>query len=170
MSARSKNKGKVVAQAIVYAVIAGFGLVMLYVGLTEWAAQRRALRSAAPVDAEIVWSDVRESRSLDTDNRPLRDNSTTTYTPEVKFKYQFAGAWYLSDLLRPTVIVQGHASREGAAEEIRDFPQGARVRAWVDPESPERGFLRAEGSVGPAVFTVLGLLLPPLAWLASRLV
>lgn len=158
------------AQAIVYVVVAGFGLVMLYVGLTEWAVQRRALRCAAPVDAEIVWHDVVESRSMDTDNRPLRDNSTTSYRPEVKFKYEYGGAWYVSDLLRPTVIVQGYASREGAEAEIRDFPMGARVRAWVDPAAPERGFLTAEWSAGPVVFAVLGLLLPPVGWLASRLV
>lgn len=167
---KSKSKGKAVAQAIVYAVVAGFGLVMLYVGLTEWAAQRRALRCAAPVEAEIVWHGVVESRSMDTDNRPLRDNSTTSYRAEVKFKYEYGGAWYVSDLLRPTVIVQGHASREGAEAEIRDFPMGARVRAWVDPAAPERGFLTAEWSAGPAVFAVLGLLLPPVGWLASRLV
>ena len=38
----------------------------------------------------------------------------------------------MSDLLWPRVIVQGQASREGAEAEIRDFPMGARVRAWVD--------------------------------------
>ena len=147
---KSKSKGKAVAQAIVYAVVAGFGLVMLYVGLTEWAAQRRALRCAAPVEAEIVWHGVVESRSMDTDNRPLRDNSTTSYRAEVKFKYEYGGAWYVSDLLRPTVIVQGHASREGAEAEIRDFPMGARVRAWCWPAPAAPGRCRWRTPPGPA--------------------
>ena len=166
----SMSKGKRVAQMIVYAVVGGFGLVMLYVGLTELVAQRRALTSAVPVEAEIVWSDVKESRSRDSDQRLLRDNSTVSYTPEVKFKYTLAGMTYVSDMLRPTVIVQGFASRESAAAEIAAFPMGAKVSAWVDPAAPERGFLVKEGFAGPMVFTVLGLVLPVIGWLASRLI
>lgn len=158
------------APMIVYAVVAGFGLVMLYVGLTELVAQRRALASAVPVRAEIVWSGVKESTSSNTDRRLLRSNSTTSYTPEVKFKYELAGVPYVSDLLRPTVIVQGHASREIAAEEVAAFPIGAGVSAWVDPATPDRAFLVKEASAGPMVFTLLGLLLPVVGWLASRLV
>jgi len=163
-------KGDRVAQIIVYAVVAGFGLVMLYVGLTELAAQRRALTSAVAVEAEIVSSGVRESCSRDSDTRLLRDNSTTSYTSEVKFRYAVAGVIYESDMLRPTVIVQGHASRDSAEEELRPFPVGAKVSAWVDPATPERGFLVKEGFAGPMVFTILGLLLPTVGWLASRLV
>lgn len=157
-------------QAVVYAVIAGFGLVMLYVGLGEAVAQRRALRAAVPVEATVISAGVRESRSSDTDQRPLRDNSTVTYLPEVKFRYALGGKAYESDLLRPTVIVQGSASREAAAEEVRAFVPGEPATAWVDPAAPERAFLIREWSVGPVVFIVLGVLLPPLGWLASRIV
>jgi hypothetical protein len=159
-----------VLQAVVYTIIAGFGLVMLYVGLGEAVAQRRALRSAVPVEATVVSSGVRESRSSDTDHRPLRDNSTSSFLPEVKFRYAVGGKAYESDLLRPTVIVRGYASREGAAEAVRPFAVGSAVTAWVDPAAPERAFLIRESSVGPVVFIILGLLLPPLGWLASRIV
>lgn len=166
----SKRKEYRVLPIVVYAVVAGFGLMMLYVGLTEFAAQRRAMSSAAAVEAEIVSSSVSESRSSDTDTRPLRDNSTVSYTSNVRFRYAVAGMTYESDQLRPTVIVQGHASRDGAEEEIRAYPAGARVNAWVDPAAPERGFLVKEKSAGPLVFLVLGLVLPTIGWFASRLV
>jgi hypothetical protein len=159
-----------VAPMIVYAVVGGFGLVMLYVGLTELVAQRRLMACAVPVRAEILSSRVSESTSSNTDRRPLRSNSTTSYTSEVRFRYSINGATYESDLLRPTIIVQGHASRSGAEEEISAFRAGATVDAWVDPQTPERGFLIKGASAGPMVFALLGLLLPPLGWLASRLV
>lgn len=164
------RKGNRVVQMIVFGVIAAFAMVMLYVGLTELVAQRRALANAVPVEAEIIWSDVKESRSHDSDQRLLRSNSTTSYTSEVRFKYTVAGVPYVSDMLRPTVIVQGHASRDSAAEEIAAFPMGAKVSAWVDPAAPERAFLVKEGFAGPIVFTILGLVLPVIGWFASRLV
>lgn len=165
-----KRKGYGVVQIIAYAIFAGFGLMMLYVGLTELTAQRRLMATAEPIDAVITRSEVIRSESSNTDRRLLRNNSTVSYTPEVRFEYILAGRIHESDMLRPTIIVQAHASRESAAEELAAFPIGARVKAWVDPADPERGFLIKERSAGPVVFVVLGVLLPPLTWLASRLV
>lgn len=157
------------APMIVYAIFAGFGLVLLYVGLTEMAMQRRLLVHSVPVDAVIVQSEVHESTSNNTDRKQRRDNSTTSYRADVKFRYMVDGAMHESDTIRPTMIVQGHGSKAGAEEELKPFPMGATVQAWVDPKNPDRAFLVKEGWAGPMVFAVLGVLLPPIAWLASRL-
>jgi hypothetical protein len=164
------RKGNRVIQMIVFGAVGCIGLAFLYIGLNELVAQRRALANAVAVEAEILSSGVTESRSADTDTRLLRDNSTTSYTSDVRFRYTVAGRMYESDMLRPTVIVQGHGSRRSAEEEILAFPAGAKVSAWVDPATPERGFLVKEGFAGPMVFTILGLVLPVIGWLASRLV
>lgn len=158
------------ARLIVFIIFGGFGVVLLVVGIREFVAQRRLLAAARPIDAEILRSEVRSSRSSDTDRRTLRDNSTTSHTADVLFRYELDGRTYESELLRPSIIVRGHASAEGAMDELRPFPVGATVTAHVDPSQPDKAFLVAEKSMGPIVFIIIGVLLPPIAWFAGKLV
>ena len=65
-----------IARVIVYLICGGFSAMFLYVGLTQLVSQRRLLASPERVDATIVRSEVVSKKSADTDNRPLRDNST----------------------------------------------------------------------------------------------
>ena len=152
------------AQIITFLIFGGFGLVMLYVGVTQWFQQRRNLANAVRVDAEIVHSQVFTSTSADTDSRLGRSTSTTSHRPDVRFRYQVLGTQFESDLLYPTSIVQGYAGRESAAAELAPFPLGAMVRAYVDRDQPEKAFLVPTATKGPMVFIVIGLVLPPLAW------
>lgn len=162
------------ARLIVFILFAGFGLFLFVVGVTQHFQQRRLLAVAEPIDALILRSEVHSSHStparLGTERRPLRDGGTTTHRPEVRFRYEIDGREYESDLLRPAIIVQGYASAESAAEELRDFPVGQRVIAYVDPSQPEKAFLIRESSAGPMVFMIVGLVVVPLAWFGSRLV
>lgn len=137
---------------------------MLYVGATQWRQQRRLLEYAETVDATITHSEVFTSKSADTDGKLGTSNSTTTHRPDVKFTYSVGGQSYESDLLHPTIIVRGYASRASAAEALTPFPVGAKVRAFVDPSLPDKAYLVAESSSAPLVFIVIGVLLPPLAW------
>lgn len=136
----------------------GLGVMLIGVGVREWFIQRRVMATAVAVDAVILSVDVKSSRSADTDQRVLRDNSTTSHTPEVRFEYVYKGVRYESDMLYPTVIVTGYASRESAAEEIRAYTPGMKVRAYADASFPERGFLRLEWSSNPKWFVVAGVL------------
>jgi len=156
------------ARIITFIIFGGFGLVMLYVGVTQYITQRRLLANATRVPAVIVQSQVSSSTSSDTDPRPLRSTSTTTHRPDVRFRYTIGGAEYESDLLYPTVIVRTHASREAAAEELALFPVNAMVQAYVDPSMPDKGYLIPSAGNGPIVFIVLGVILPPLAWFVGR--
>ena len=90
--------------------------------------------------------------------RLLRDNSTKSYVPEVRFAYTLGGVRYESDQLYPTVIVTGYASRESALAEIQEYTQGAKVRAYADASNPQRGFLRLTNSTNPQWFIVAGVL------------
>lgn len=152
------------ARIIVFVIFGGFGLVMLYVGLTQLVTQRRLLSNAERVDALIVHSDVFSSSSSDTDPRALRSTSTTTHRPDVRFRYRVGDEEYESDLMYPTIIVRTYASREAADVALAPFPLQARVRAYVDPSLPDKAYLIASPGNGPVVFIVIGLLLPPIAW------
>jgi hypothetical protein len=155
---------------IVFIIFGGFGLVMLYVGVTQMVTQRRLLANAERVDAVIVHSDVFSSTSSDNDSRPLRSTSTTTHRPDVKFRYRVKGKDYESDLMYPNIIVQTYASRESAAEALVPFPLNAAVRAYVDPSLPDKAYLIASAGSGPTVFIIIGLLLPPVAWFVGKYV
>lgn len=158
------------AQIITFAIFGGFGFVLLYVGTTQFFQQKRLLSRAETVDAVITHSEVFTSVSADTDGQMLRSNSTTSHRPDVKFRYTLAGHEYESDLLHPTIIVRSYASRESAADALTAFPVNARVRAFVDPELPDKAYLVAESSSAPMVFVILGVLLPPLAWFVGAYV
>jgi len=155
---------------IVTIIFGGFGLVLLYVGVTQFVRQRRLLANAERVDAVIVHSEVFSSTSTDTDPRPLRGTSTTTHRPDVRFRYRVGDADYESDLMYPNIIVRTYASRASAAEALAPFPLHANVRAYVDPSLPDKAYLIAEAGAGPVVFIIVGLLLPPLAWFVGKFI
>jgi hypothetical protein len=157
-----------VGAIIVFVIFGGFGLVMLYVGVTQHLEQKRLLANARPVEVEITRSEVKASTSKGTEGSPGR--GTTSYAPEVEFRYRVGGVEYTSDRIYPTIISRGYASHDGAAELIRPFRAGTRVKAFVDQTRPEKAFLIAEAGAGPMVFMIVGVLLPPVAWLAGRLI
>ncbi len=156
------------ARWITFIIFGGGGFALLYVGITQYFLQRRLLANAVPIDVEIVKSEVLKSVSSNTDRRLLHNNSTTSYRPELLFRYTYGGREYSSDLLRPNIIVTGSASAESAAEELKPFPVGARVKAYLDPGIPDKAYLLQEKGAGPAVFMVIGILLPPLAWFVGK--
>lgn len=157
-----------IGRIIVLVIFGGFGVVLLYVGLTQFLQQRRLLANAERVDATITHAEVFSSTSSDTDSRVGSSNSTTTHRPDVRFRYRLHGHEYESDLLYPNIIVTSFASRNEAADVLAPFPVGAKVRAFVDPTLPGKAFLVASSGNGPVVFMILGILLPPLAWFVGR--
>ena len=158
------------AQWIVFIIFGGFGLVLASVGITQAVQQARLLAAAQPVPATIIKSEVFKSTSHDTDQRLNRSTSTNSFRPDIRFRYAVAGTEYESDLLYPTIIVQGYASADSAADELKPFPVGATVTAHVDPAHPDKAFLIAERSSLPTGFIIVGLAIVPLAWFGSKLV
>jgi hypothetical protein len=158
------------ARWFVLLIFGGGGLALLYVGVTQYFLQRRMVAHSRPIEVEIVKSEVFSSTSMDTDPGLSRNTSTTTHRAEIRFRYTVNGVPYESDLLRPNIIVQGHASADSAREELKPYPIGARIMAFVDPEHPDKAFLTMEEGAGPMVFIILGLLLPPIAWFVGKYV
>lgn len=156
------------AKIIIILIACSFGIMMLWVGVTQHARQRRLLREAVPVEAVILESGVSGSKSADTDPRVLRSTSTTSYTPLVRFKYRVQGIAYESAMLYPTIIERGYPSADAAREAVREFPAGATVRAFVDPAQPDKAFLRNQEGAGPVVFVIVGLLVPVFGAVLAR--
>ena len=151
-------------------MFAGLGAMMLYVGVTQYFLQQRIAAHARPIEVEIIHSEVTRSVSSDTDPSLSRNTSTTTYTPEVRFRYLMEGRAYESAMMRPNIIETTYGSHEDAAAELADYPIGARVPAWVDDAHPENAFLILEKGVGPIVFTIVGLIALGVAHLAFRFI
>lgn len=143
----------------------GLGAMLIYVGVTQYFLQKRIAANARSVEAEILRSDVTKSVTRDTDRSVTRNTSTTSYSPNVRFRYFVNGVPYESDMLRPNIIGTSFASHEEAANEIAPFPVGARVTAFVDDGRPDKAFLILEKGAGPIVFMLVG----PLALLAAYL-
>jgi len=151
-----------------FLIFGGGGLALLYVGVTQYFLQRRLMANAIAIEVEIIKSEIFKSVSADTDQRLHRNNSTTSFRPEIRFRYTFAEREYESDLLRPTIIVRGYASVENATKELAPFHIGAKALAYVDPQHPDKAFLEKEAFAGPAVFIIIGIVLPPLAWIVGK--
>jgi hypothetical protein len=158
------------AQIITLILFCAFAAMFLYVGATQFWQQRRNLAHAESVDALIVHSAVKVSKTRDTDQRVGFSNSTTSYLPEVRFRYAVAGTEYESERLYPSIIERSYGSELAAAEVLAPFPRQARVRANVNKAHPDQAFLIAEKSNGPIVFLILGVLLPPLGWVVGMYV
>jgi hypothetical protein len=157
------------AQIVTFIVAAGLGLMLLVVGSLQWVQQRRNLANAQPVQATITHAQVVSNTSMATGHEPLRmSNSSTTHRPDVRFRYTVDGHSHESDLLYPSSFVRSYASRADAEQVLAPFPVHAAVSAYVDRAQPDKAFLISEASNGPAVFIVLGLVLPPLGWLVGK--
>jgi len=149
-------------------VFAGLGITLLYVGVTQYFLQKRIAGNARPVQAEIIRSEVTRSISMDTHRSVAQNTSTTTWSPNVTFRYEVNGTVYESDMMRPNIISASFASQAEAAAEIAAFPLGARVIAHVDEAYPGKAFLLLETGSGPVVFMLVAPLALAAAWASWR--
>ena len=155
-------------QWVIFTAFLAFGVVMVYVGVTQFWLQRELTATPRRVTATIVSSEVKASESADTNRDTLRSNSTITYRPDVRFAYEINGKPYESDLLYPTIIVRTYASHGSAAAELKPFPAGATVEAYYGVNRPAQAYLVHETSAGPVIFIIVGLIAPVAAFLVLR--
>lgn len=162
--------GSLIARSAAMLIFGSLGVMLLVVGAREMSRQAMLIRTAQAVPAVIIEKSVHKSTSADTDRRTLRDNSTNSYEPIVRFRYTVDGVEHEGTMLQPTVIVQTYPSEENAAERIAAYEVGDRVTAHVAASRPTMAFLERRASLGPLIFTTLGLAIPPVVWAFARLV
>jgi hypothetical protein len=146
----------IVMRIIFLLMFGGLGVMLVVVGIREMFRQHEMLLWSTPVQATVLAADVVSRKSSDTDNRPLRDNSTTSHSPEVRFAYRHEGKDYESSLLYPTVIERGYADRASAQAELDGLVVGRQVQAFVNPARPEHACLRLEHTHRPLIFIIVG--------------
>lgn len=108
-------------------------------------------RSWEPVPCEILSSDV-ESHAGD---------DGTTYSVEVRYRYEVDGVSYEGDRYR---FLGGSSSGYDSKKEVVDtLPPGTVTQCWVDPEDPSDAVLERGFSLGylivlfPLVFVAVGV-------------
>ena len=120
-------------------------VVVLSVGLVgyggyDYTQQSEAVANAVEVDATVVETGVEESSSR---------RGGVEYHPTVEFRYRYDGANYTGTDVYPA-STQSNFDTERAAESVLDgYGEGERVAAYVDPNAPAAGFLKAEESTAP---------------------
>jgi hypothetical protein len=88
-------------------------------------------KSWAEVPGEVIWSRIKTHKGDD----------STTYSAHVFYRYEFGGTTHRSDRYSFSKVNGSHAS---AREKLANYPAGATVSVFVDPEHPEKSILRRE--------------------------
>ncbi|MFM7181810.1 MAG: DUF3592 domain-containing protein [Verrucomicrobiales bacterium] len=86
-------------------------------------------KSWAEVPGEVIWSRIKSHKGED----------STTYSAHVFYRYEFGGTTYRSDR---TSFSKVNGSNSGAREQLANYPAGAVISVFVDPEKPEKSILR----------------------------
>ncbi|WP_415379439.1 DUF3592 domain-containing protein [Halosimplex sp. TS25] len=118
--------------------------------------QSDAVSNAVEVEATITGTDIEASASR---------RGGTEYRPAVSFEYSYQGATYTGDRIYPANTESNLDTRSAARSVLEEYQTGETVTAYVDPDSPATGFLKAETSNAPlkvmgfgALFAFLGVI------------
>ncbi|MHC5027538.1 MAG: DUF3592 domain-containing protein [Planctomycetota bacterium] len=152
------------ALAVIGSIMLGF-LVMIAIfgaiGVTHMYRQAGLMERAVETPATIVTSTVREIR-ISTSGAGgaggiAHRSTSNTYAPAVTFTYEYDGVPRESERV---FIVPTNGQRSWANEVLRDYPDGAAVVAWVDPDAPDEAFLVHRWGLSPyAMVLTAGVLL-----------
>ncbi len=110
-----------------------FGVFFTYAILNSARRQNDAANRFRPVEAYVVASRVASSSSGSGTNR------TTSYRPEITYRYIVDGREYTSRTYHFMGIGQG--SHAAAAGIVNRYPVGGKVTAYYDPQRPSVAIL-----------------------------
>lgn len=134
---RQKNLRSAAGGAVFGFVVAAMGAfftVALWVGFQR----AKETRGWAETPCEVTRSEVSEERP--TPNSPL------AYRAVVEYRYRFDGRPRVGSSVKR---VDGPTSHRHRAEAVvAEFPAGAKVSCWVDPENPDTAVLK-HGTLAP---------------------
>lgn len=123
------------------------GGILAFVGL-------RTLRASASLDGfEVV-----EARVLESDLESTPRSGGTTYSPAIVYEYTVGGETYTNDAVYPGPL-GGSNVKSKHQSVVDDYPEGAVVEAYYDPDDPAVAFLEnRSGDPEALVLTGLGVL------------
>ena len=118
-----------------------FGLSLLGGGI--WGVLRSAPTTSWPSTEGVI----QESR--------IEDGLDSPDEPRIRYSYSVDGNPYMGKRIRYMLVIS-----DGATQRLMSqYPQGAQVRVYYDPQRPDRAVLQAGGVVTGVVFLTTGLVL-----------
>jgi len=131
--------------------IAIFLLIFLGIGLTTGFLQHYRLATYVPVKAEIL------SASISVSHSHSRHGSSTSYSPQISYRYTAGGITHLGT--RVLAIGNVSASSSWARQFLQRYPVHSTATAYVSPNDPSEAFLDREVEFFPYIFALFpGLL------------
>lgn len=134
----------------------GFGVMT--VAWVDHAAANDAIANAEPTTVTVVESEVNEH--ID------RDDNSREYSVTIVYEYAVDGETYESSNVYPGISDRRYSSRSRAQGLVDRYEAGETVTGYVDPDDPDRSYLRERSEfdrlrndVGNAIALVLGGLL-----------
>jgi hypothetical protein len=119
------------------AIAVGFG----WGAMGRWRLARRVateyVQAACVVLESRVGTEPRSHAHGVTGRRPL--HATAVYKAAVRYRYQVAGEFFVSDRFSPRVSTYDTAEMAGAI--VDRYPAGKACTCWYDPARPEESFL-----------------------------
>ncbi len=108
--------------------------------------QHRALTTYLPVEATVIWKEIRK--------RPA--DKGYDYQPIVAYEYWVNGRRYQSEnLLPPIAAHEVNSNREWAQSVLDEYEVGGKYTAYYDPGDPNSAFLRRRYSFMPGVLLLI---------------
>ena len=124
-----------------------FCSIFLVVGVSLFVSEQRKLTLYQPVEAQVLDTEIEYRSDSDGDG---------TWLPVVHYRYEVGGEQFQASRVTP---LNESSSRRRAERIIGDFPVGATVTAYYDPDSPDEAYLIKRRSIVPYAF----ILIPGLA-------
>jgi hypothetical protein len=122
------------------------GIIVAGYGVYDYTQQSDAVANAVTVNATITDTGV---------ERITRHRSSPDYEPTVTFDYRYRGESYTAHNVYPATITPSYDSKSKAKSVIDGYETGDTVTAYVTPDSPSNGFLKAEATNEPLKFVFL---------------
>lgn len=141
-------------------------IILLLVGALALNGHMYALDRRAE-SALTTWEEgaatVTESRT-ETRRSRRRGRSRTRIVAVIRYQYEHGGRAYTGSQIDP---LDGH--RGTARDAVAEFPQGATVAVWINPDNPSEAFIQRRRPLWPlSVALASAAALPLLVWIGVR--
>lgn len=114
------------------------GLLTLVSAVKKYRINRQRDRFK-PVQARVLKSEINSSHTGD-----------TTYSEAIEYEYEVDNETFVSDSVNPGADANRNTER-GARRYVEEYPEGATVEAFYDPEDPSVAFLENKSVLGQSI-------------------
>jgi hypothetical protein len=115
------------------------GLLTLVTAVKKYRINRQRDRFE-PVEARVLNSEIESSHTSD----------GTSYSEAIEYEYEVDNETFVSDSVNPGADAN-RTTQTGARKYVEEYPEGATVEAFYDPEDPSVAFLENKSVLGQSI-------------------